>query len=362
MTVMWHDAGNSYPTKVQYKELDAHTWQQATGSEKRLLDSSVIIHQVELTNLSPNTDYLFRINEEKLYRFKTLPKSLDERSLKIAIGGDAYFHKASFTKMNTQVASKSPDFVILAGDLAYTEGLRNALKTRYWKVERWEQFFEMWTKTMITKEGRIIPIVPVIGNHDVREGFDNPHKQDVIFYQVFPFPNPGYSYRTFSIGEDTTFYLLDSGHSYPVGGRQTEWLKGALKKSRNAKYNIPIYHIAAYPTVTSFTHSAAKDIRKFWVPLFEKYGVKISMEHDCHTFKRTFPLREGMVDRNGGILYLGDGCWSVPPEKPQRHWYLYKSSQINCYWLLKMGPEKTKIKALDMQGDVLDSLEITATS
>lgn len=356
MTVMWHTTDGNGPSLVYYMGPRDKEWKSQEGSSYRLHNSSITIHQVELTGLEPDTKYVFHLKDGKIHALKTMPNGLD-RALVIAIGGDAYFSEELYRKMNREVASRNPDFVILAGDVAYTEGLRRALRTRYWKINRWEEFFRGWSQDMVASDGRLIPILPVIGNHDVKEGFDDPYKKEVFFYKFFAFPKPEISYWLFKIGKDLCFYLLDSGHTYPVGGRQTEWLKEALEGHQDALYHIPVYHIAAYPSETAFSHRASQDIRKFWVPLFEKYGVKISMEHDNHTFKRTFPLLQGMVDPSG-IYYLGDGSWGVYPDKPHRHWYLAKALQTNCYWLLTITRDKLSAIAYDNNGETIDQLNL----
>ncbi len=356
MTVMWHTTTGDTSSTIHYKSLKETSWEQKNGETVQIKRSNVQVHQVELTGLEEGTDYLFRLGDGEIHKFRTLAKTLP---LKIVIGGDGYLSKELYEKMNREVASKDPDFVILAGDIAYTEGLSRALKTYAWRVQRWEEFFELWTKDMITKDGRIIPIVPVLGNHDVREGFDSPFKDQVFFYEFFTFPEKGIPYRVMKIGSDICFYLLDSGHSFPVGGAQAEWLRKALHRNMQATWQIPVYHIGAYPSVTSYTHRAARDIRKFWVPLFEKYGVRASMEHDSHAFKRTYPIRRGKVAADG-IHYLGDGAWGVPPEKPKDHWYLAKALQSNCYWLLTMDPSKTLFQAFNNEGVILDELTLEA--
>lgn len=316
------------------------------------------MYSTELIDLEEDTDYLLRFgNSERTFYFHTLPTSLN-RPLKIAIGGDVFLNEALYRKMNQEVVKKDPDFVILGGDLAYTEGMRNSLKSRAWKAKRWKEFFRIWSEEMITPKGRIIPFVPVIGNHDIRGGLDRPLREEVLFYQLFSFPKPGVSYRLFEIGKEVCFFLLDTGHSYPVGGAQTEWLRNVLENHENALYKIPVYHIAAYPSVSHFNYCTAPQIRKFWVPLFEKYGVKISMENDNHAFKRTFPLLEGEIDENG-VIYLGDGCWGVPSRKVRSHWYLDKAWKAECCWLLTISKEECHCEAFNNKGKLLDDLTIT---
>lgn len=357
MTVLWHTSDGSEQSVVEYQAPGEEEWRRQEGSSYQLHSSSVAVHKVELQNLQPDTVYVFRVEGGEIHKLKTMPLNLD-RPIRAAVGGDAYFSRELNHKMNREVASRDPDFVILAGDVAYTEGLRCALKTRYWKINRWEEFFLAWSQDMVTKDGRLIPILPVLGNHDVREGFDDPYKKEVFYYTFFCFPQAEIPYWLFKIGSQLCFYLLDSGHSYPVGGAQTEWLKESFEANQGALYQIPVYHIAAYPSETSYSHRGAKDIRKFWIPLFEKYGVKISMEHDNHTFKRTFPIFQGRVDARG-ILYLGDGAWGVPPSKPHRHWYLAKAVQTNCYWLLTIGTDQLLADAFDNEGKLIDQVVIS---
>ncbi len=354
MTVVWlTTTGLTSRESVFYQHPDESTWEEKEGVVKSLSRSNIVIQYAELKNLEPDTEYFFRIADGEIHRFRTMPKDLTTRPLKVVIGGDAYFSKELYHKMNLEVASKEPDFVVMAGDIVYAEGLRCALRPYSWKVNRWETFFEIWSKDMVTKDGRLIPIVPVIGNHDVKEGFDNPHIKEVFFYEFFLFPIKGVPFQTLEFGRDLCLYLLDSGHTYPVGGMQTEWLERKLKKNKETKYNIPVYHIGAYPSETSYTHRGSKDIRKFWVPLFEQYGVRVAFEHDNHTFKKTYPIWKGVIDPKG-ILYLGDGSWGVPPLKPEKHWYLEKAEQTNCYWLLKIDPHQTKAFAFDISGTLLD--------
>jgi len=357
MTIVWHTDTGSKPLALFSKSADGEGWIEHTSSVERLCGSPIEIYQSELTNLAPDTEYFFRLDDGPLHRFRTLPDTLD-RPLRVAVGGDAYQVKCIFEKINDTVASQSPDFAIVGGDVAYSEGLSTALRTHLWRVERWEEFFRIWTKQMVTSEGRIIPIMSTIGNHDLKEGFDNPMRHKVLYYQMFPLPRKGISYQKMKIGKDVCFFLLDSGHSYPPGGAQAEWLEKELKEEEDTSFKVPVYHIGAYPSETSYIHRGSKDIRKFWCPLFEKYGVKVSIENDNHTFKRTFPIRDGKVDRENGVIYVGDGAWGVTPLKPKRHWYLAKAAQTNCYWLVTFTKEGALYQAFNLEGQLIDELTV----
>lgn len=350
MDIFWLVRDHSFQA-IEYQKVGEEGWVPVKGVSEKLDPASIWAYRVHLADLQPDTSYHFRFGEkEPVHLFKTLSAG----NAKVVIGGDAFLKEKLFVKMNRTVAAMGPDFVIMGGDIAYTEGLRHALKSRDWQPDHWVEFFRLWNRDMITPDGRMIPIVPVLGNHDVREGYDDPSKRPVLLYQVFAFEG-GKSYRTLKAG-DALFFLLDSGHLAPIGGEQAKWLENALKV--DALYKFPVYHIAGYPTVYSLDHKGSSDIRRIWIPLFEAAGVRVVFENDNHAFKRTYALKGGKVDPEG-IIYLGDGSWGVPPRKPNKRWYLEKAQKINCVWLLKISPEVCVCEAFDEQGIFIDRLEVS---
>jgi hypothetical protein len=67
-------------------------------------------------------------------------------------------------------------------------------------------FFHEWSKTMVTADGRLIPIVPVVGNHDVPCGQVDPKKNYVLLYQFFAFKEEGSPYRTLDLSDYASFF------------------------------------------------------------------------------------------------------------------------------------------------------------
>jgi hypothetical protein len=273
----------------------------------------------------------------------------------VAVGGDALFSRELFEQMNLVIAKSDPDFVVVGGDIAYTEGLKTAVKPDCWRIARWQEFLEIWTAQMVSPDGRTLPMVPVIGNHDVLERYSNPFREAVFFYQLFAFPNFGIPYRLMQIGKDVAFILLDSGHTFPVGGGQAEWLEETLMDIEKVPYKVPVYHIAAYPSVYSKDSASSEQIRKFWVPLFEQYGVRISMENDNHAFKRSYPMLRGKIHEDG-VTYLGDGSWGTTPRQPKRRPYLAKAAKIDCYWKLVFSKEECRSTAYNIEGEEIDEV------
>lgn len=73
----------------------------------------------------------------------------------------------------------------------------------------------------------------------------------------------------------------------------------------------PVYHVPAFPSVRSFSNQTSAAIRRNWVPLFERFGIKVAFEHHDHAYKRTVPIREEAIDPERGIVYFGDGAWGA---------------------------------------------------
>ena len=106
---------------------------------------------MELDDLQPNTDYEFQIAEQgNIYKFRTLPQTL-ARPVHIVMGGDAYFSFDLFHAMNTQIAALAPDFVVVGGDIAYSNGLGSFFMGQKYALNRWLTFFKEWHKSMITR-------------------------------------------------------------------------------------------------------------------------------------------------------------------------------------------------------------------
>ena len=346
-------------SRVEYRRLGDIDWSYEQGFYGDIAGRTSV-HAVELDDLQPNTDYEFQIAEQgNIYKFRTLPQTL-ARPVHIVMGGDAYFSFDLFHAMNTQIAALAPDFVVVGGDIAYSNGLGSFFMGQKYALNRWLTFFKEWHKSMITPEGRMIPIVPVVGNHDVRRTMLDRSSPGFFYDQFFAFPYNGISYYTLDVGNYLSLFLLDTGHINRISGAQTKWLAQELAKRENRPYKIASYHVGAYPSYYAYTSSVPEELRRAWVPLFERYHISTAFEHHSHTYKRTFPLKGGKIDPDG-VVYLGDGSWGVIPRKPKEAWYLQKVAQVNLVYSLILSEKACEITAIDNKGKSIDSLTIQPT-
>lgn len=352
IVIQWH-SNKLAQRDVYYQKKGDNRWKFAQGEGKRLPQTEVFLYSLKVSDLSENSDYLFKFSEKgTVYTFRTLPEKLEERSLKFVIAGDAYQDARLFRMMNEQIVKKDPDFIVIGGDIAYAE---RPFRNRQGKIKRWESFFKLIKKQLVTKEGKLIPILPVVGNHDVASG-ESPQRESVLFYEYFTFPVPELPYRTLQIGNYAAIIMLDTGHSYPISGEQTQWLKNTLLDHRSVPYRFTVYHVPAYPSVHSDQRMRSREIRESWVPLFEEFYVT-AFEHHNHAYKRTYPIREGKVDPTG-IIYLGDGAWGVPTRAVHKAWYLAKAEKRNNFWLLTLTQDKCLYQSFDIQGELIEEFSL----
>jgi len=242
-------------------------------------------------------------------------------------------------------------FAVVGGDLGYDNGR---------SVETSLAFIRNYSKHMVGRDGRLIPLVACIGNHEVDGGYNKPRAKAPFFYALFDGLYPEAGYAALDFGDYLSLVLLDTNHTTPIGGEQAEWLEKTLKARADHPNMVVVNHVPAYP---SYRNPEGKDgkqgtgegNRKHWVPLFEKYRVPVVLEHHDHTFKRTKPLLGGAADDNG-VLYLGDGSWGRlrNPKTPDALHFMAASSRDYHLSLHRVqGAERFHL-ALDEFGRVMD--------
>jgi hypothetical protein len=213
---------------------------------------------------------------------------------------------------------------------------------------------------MVARDGRMIPMVTCIGNHEVDGGYGKPRAKAPFFYALFDGLYSETGYATLDFGDYLSLVLLDTNHTSSIGGDQADWLEKTLKARVDHPNVIAVNHVPAYPSYRKSEGSDGKEgtgegNRKHWVPLFEKYRVPVVLEHHDHTFKRTKPLINGHAHDNG-VLYLGDGSWGRlrVPHTPEELSYLAASSSDYHLSLHRIqGQERFHVE-MDENGRVMD--------
>lgn len=357
MTVQWVSHADELQNFIYYRKKNETSWKIATGYYYRFPQTlQYLIHRVELLELTPGSDYLFRLNSDpQEYGFKTMPQQIGEEGIRFVIGGDMYHDGIELvSETNKQAAKFDPLFAIAGGDIAYASSSR-AHKPQ--DIGRWIKWIKAWHKDMVTDSGNLIPVIGVIGNHDVSGNYNQTPAQARIFSLLFPIPGTQI-YNTLDFGNYLSFFLLDSGHANPIGGKQTEWLSNALRNRENVLHRIAAYHVPAYSSVRPYNQKISMEIRNFWVPLFEKGGIQTVFEHHDHAYKRTFPLLNNKIHPQG-ILYLGDGAWGVAKprdikKRDRKRFYIAKFVSSRHFIGVILQKNQQMFFSIDPKGRLLD--------
>lgn len=351
MTIQWigtEDEGTNRP--VWYAQDKSVEWQQAPASPKPYPMSKYVIYRTELTGLEPDSEYRFRLGLDSAEkRFHTMPAKATN-TIEFITGGDAGVGEA--TKHTNQIAAaQDPMFVVLGGDLAYENGIAGGV---------FMQFLKYYSQQLIDTQGRLIPLVGCLGNHEVRGGYGRTRNEAAFFYSIFDglFPDTGFNVLDF--GDYMSILLLDSNHTSPIVGEQTSWLQKTLRDREDCPNVFVVYHVPAYPSFRPIDldddeKGTGSDARKHWVPLFERYNVDAVLEHHDHTFKRTHPLLGGLFDPDG-VPYLGDGSWGKlrRPKTPAERPYLAVTKEEYHLSLHRVEGKQRFHVALSDKGKVVD--------
>ena len=361
MTIDWHSLARERRTPyIQYRPAGRDGWMAALGANHGFPFSDRVIHRVELEALKPGTEYEFRFGpRSRVYRFRTMPRTLDE-PIRFVVGGDVRRRQEWMERTNRAAMAYDPDFIVWTGDLAYADALPE-------RVDRWYEFFDAIKNTLIDEDGRVAPILSAIGNHEVldgtfhmHEGFEptNAWRERIApyYFALFAFPGqPGYNVLDF--GDYMSIILLDTEHSNPMVGAQTEWFARVLKERMGRPHVFPVYHVPAYPSHRPYTDVWSTMVRSAWTPLIEDYGVELVFEAHDHTYKRTHPILGDEVHPDG-VVYMGDGAWGVStrevePDGPR--WYLADAQSKRHFILVTLDGEDRQVHVVDEDGEYFDS-------
>jgi hypothetical protein len=322
----------------------------ATTVSRPYPDTKLHLHRAELTGLTPGTEYQFRIGKQPLtHRFRTMPAKMTD-SFTFVSGGDCGTSEHAINN-NINAARQNPMFAMIGGDLGYDNG-------RIADVSL--DFLTNYSRHMVDSENRLIPMVVCMGNHEVNGSYGKTRKDAPYFFACHDGLYAERSFATLDFGDYLSLVLLDTGHVAPIDGEQTDWLGKALAERQGLAHVIAVNHVPAYPSYRAFESSGNHEgtghlNRECWAPLFEKHNVDVVLEHHDHTFKRTHPIKGGLVDKNG-VTYLGDGSWGKlrAPKTPEERPYLAAVSQAYHMTVHRLEGEQRFHMAMADSGRIVD--------
>jgi len=353
ITVAWDQGQVDNPVVYYGKEDFGQEWQKYPEGQ---VPTRVVAdyrgmnnHFATLQNLEPDQNYYFVIKDNEYtsdrFWFKTAPDK--PKAFTFIAGGDTKSSGPPLTAgrlSHRMVAKLRPLFVIFDGDFCSGNGTND---------DDWQQWLNDWTFLTTTDDGRMIPIVPIHGNHEDGD-FTVLNK---LFNAPYQYDNEENVYFSFSFGGNL-FHIIALNSQTGGFDDQTRWLEQDLNKHKDFTFKFAGYHKPIRP------HTAGKSendhLLKFWVPLFYKYKLDVAMEGDSHMSKITYPMRpgeepgshEGFIrDDENGTMYIGEGSWgaSTRPNDDDKPWTLRSGSFNQIKWIQVFPGEGEKQAYLDIR-------------
>ncbi|GAA5477044.1 metallophosphoesterase family protein [Haloferula helveola] len=313
--------------------------------------SAHTVASAELTGLPSGTDIELRLGDRDVV-FRTAPSKAE--TLRFVTGGDMFHSRGLLDAMNARAGAEDPMFALLGGDLAYTNNQN---------VGRWFEWIDSWVENARTPDGRQVPMVVAIGNHEITGAGYRPNdapgpEAADEFFSLFRMQEAGEARQAIDFEAGLSLVLLDSGHAATLAS-QTDWLEARLKEREKVKHLFVCYHRPAWGCGTK---EDAVGIQKLWCPLFEKYQVDAVFENDHHVHSRSAPMFDGKVDTERGVPYLGAGAWgtkvrSIPANLKKVRPWMESAYAKNHLYAVTLEEEGWMAVAKEADGEVFDRVE-----
>lgn len=302
-------------------------------------------HFAILEGLQPGSNYYFVIKDKfgvsQRYWFKTAPS--EPTAFSFIAGGDTKSEGLPLEAgraSNRMVSKLRPLFVMFNGDFTSGSGIDAA---------NWQQWLNDWQQLTTTSDSRMIPILPVHGNHE------NGDKGNLHYIFNSPYHNNDSSsiYYSATIGGNQ-LHLMALNSEIETGGEQKDWLENDLKENMDCTFKIAGFHKPFRPHTTQKRENDY--IYDQWVWLFDKYKLDVAIDADSHMHKITYPVRPDTVsadsfmdfvrDDENGTMYIGEGSWGASPRSndDDKPWTLASGSFNQIKWI-HVFPEKDKAPA-----------------
>jgi len=333
----------------------------ATGSYHTYSGAGGYLHDVELTGLSPNTRYYLICGGENggysaERSFRTAPDQ--PTSFRLVAGGDPRSGATDWPKgrdnVSRAMASLSPSFVLFIGDFAYNWNNQN----------EWDNWFAAEQLYWVDENGLTIPIIPSIGNHEIR--YPQPSNYDpggdaTNYYGQFYLPG---NERWYSLdwGPDLHVVVLDSeilDNGSNTWNTQLAWLENDLSANASRMWKIVIFH---RPPYSSGPHGSNSAIRQAWGPIFDNYHVDLVVNGHDHLYERTYPIYENTVKSSPseGTVYIVSGGWGAPLYSGSANWWTAYGPASKYHFLTIDISRKggLHLRAVDAEGVTFDEYSI----
>ncbi len=329
MTIMWETSG-PVTGRLQYGPTPEYAYRYDEPQ-------AVVIHQIRLTGLAPETRYHFRVlapsdaaqPDERTGTFVTAPESTNPFTF--VVYGDSRADPVVHHALADKVLEAAPAFFVHVGDF-----VSNGNDTSLWE----DDFFTPAAALL-----RATPLLPVLGNHE----------NNARSYYDFFAPPAAESGSTTEAWYSCNYgcahlIVLDSQQDFSPRSAQYAWLLADLasQNAAGAAWRIVALHDPVY---SSALHGGNADVQKYLVPAFESYRVNLVLSGHDHAYVRSL---------SNGITYIvtgGGGAGLYPVNSTPNPHQVYAASAFH-FVLLTVSEARIDGEARDIAGTPFETFSI----
>jgi predicted MPP superfamily phosphohydrolase len=329
--VIWQTDSVPGTYKVEYTEgqfTDNAKASSAKISSVKLFlnDTTTILYRARLPRLKFDELYTYRVSlNNKPIAENTFSSRTEKSITHFVVFGDCGQGTPEQAQIAYQVYQQKPQFVLIAGDNVYSDGLESEYRTKFFP-------YYLADKASMDTGAPLMNSVPfylVVGNHDLRGADLDKHPGGLAYFYYNDLPlngpfqrstieasgDPGrvkaFNKSTGSRFPRMTNFSFDYGNVHmvcldandyvnPLNTDLVEWLKNDLR-STQAEWRIVTYHEPA------FSSSAAHydyQIMRLLSPVLEKLDVDLVLAGHVHNYQRSVPLKFSPKTNEAGTQYL----------------------------------------------------------
>lgn len=354
MVIMWETDVPATSTvkfgKARFVPAPGRNKPEPTAPLDQLVSSDKMtnIHEIHLENLEPQTDYFYQVVsvgrdgqvlKSEIFIFQTAV--LKDSPFAYVVMGDNRTYPERLKKLTEMAYAERPNFVLNVGDVVSNGKVK-----------------EQWITQFLAPASELMHRVSTyvsIGNHE---------RDAKWFYRYVSYPGKE-DYYSFDYG-NAHFTIVDSNKDLSPGSKEYEWIKEDLASS-DAKWKFVAHHHPPYSsdsndygnTAYSLSKRMAPEVESL-IPLYEEYGIDVVWCGHIHDYERTWPLREGKVDEENGVIYIqaGGGGAELEDFAPTRSWFTAKLLRNWQYCLVTIHDGTFRMMAYDIDGKMYDFLEL----
>jgi uncharacterized protein (TIGR03437 family) len=316
------------------------------------LSASYFQYSASVPDLKPDTSYKYAVRAaaqpvplSAVSGFRTASRSSSFRFLHFADSGTGTDPQL---RLAAQMARENPAFLLANGDLAYDNATHASVEDNYYTVYR-------------DLMGRV-PFFASLGNHEYYTDSGQPSLRGRIT-PTAGIPSRDWGrYYSFDWG-NAHFVALDSNDPLTRADEgdlaMLTWLENDLRSTRKF-WRIVFFHHPPYATGIHQDEPEAARVRKYIVPILERYGVQLVFNGHEHTYQRTLPLLTGHIPTPdaGGIVYLTSGGGGQTAHETAAADWIAERRAVNHFVRADISGAAAAFSAVTADGSSVDSTRL----